>query len=69
VKLRDEVFQRKPILWKAKLLGIPFGPSKKIDRPTTSNIVGNLDHFNPLFFHRRKEYVIHVDEPESSEHS
>ena len=63
MKLGDEVFKGKAIFGDTKVRGIIFDSLEQIDRPAASDIVGNLDCFDPLIFHRGKEYVVHVNEP------
>ena len=65
MELRDKILQGKLIFGDAKFLGVPLDPLEQIDGPTTSNIVGNLDHLDLLVFHCGKEDVVHVDKPSS----
>jgi hypothetical protein len=39
VKLRDEIFQGKPIFGDTKFWGVALNPLEKIDGPTTSDII------------------------------
>ena len=62
MKLWDEILQGKLIFWDAEFWRIVFNPLEQIDGPAASDIVGDLDHFDLLVFHRGKEYVVHIDE-------
>ena len=63
MKLGDEKLQGKFFFGETKFRGVGIHPLEQIDGPTASDIVRNLDHSDLLVFHRGKEDIIHVDEP------
>jgi len=65
MKLWDKILQGKSIFGDAKFSGVLLDSSEQVDRPTASNIVGNLDHLDFLVFHRGKKDVVHVNKPNS----
>jgi hypothetical protein len=62
VKLGNKILQGKPVLGDTELRGVTLETLEKFYGPTTSNIIRDLDHVNPLIFHGREEDEIHVDE-------
>ena len=63
MEFRNKVLQGELVFGNTKFWGVICNPLEQLDRPAASNIVGNLDHFNLFVFHRGKEDVVHVYEP------
>lgn len=65
MKLWNKIFQGKLTFGDTEFWRVLLGPLKQIDRPATSNVIGNLDYLDRLVFHRGKEDIVHVDKPNS----
>ena len=63
MKLWNEIPQGELVFGYTEFQGVALDPLEEVDGPAAGDIVGNLDHLDFLVFHRGKEYIIHVDEP------
>ena len=53
MELRNEEFQRKPVLGELKFLRIVLYPLTKLYGPTACDIIGYLDNLDLFIFHGR----------------
>lgn len=61
VEFWNEVLQHELVLGNLELLGIVLYPLMQFYRPTTHDIIGDLDDFDLLLFHSRKKNVVQVN--------